>query len=313
MLTGLSAGVFWALDTVILGIAMSMNPFVSNEQALFLAPFVSTFMHDFCSSLWMLLYTGVTKQFKNVVSALKTRSGKFILLAAVLGGPIGMSGYVAAIKYIGPGYTAVISSMYPALGALFSFVFLKEKMRPFQIAGLAMSVCGVIVMGYSSGSGNGDNFLLGFICALICCVGWAAEGVICTYGMRDPSITNAHALQLRQLTSSVLYAAVILPVIGGWGFTFWAVPTKAAGVIFASAFFGTASYLCYYKALGKLGVSKAMPLNITYSTWSLVFSLILLRQIPDIKSIVCGIVIIIGSLLAAAEKGAFLKNKQLII
>ena len=55
MITGLAAGIFWALDTVILGIALAMTPFVSTEQAVFLAPFVSTFIHDFCSGIWMLL------------------------------------------------------------------------------------------------------------------------------------------------------------------------------------------------------------------------------------------------------------------
>lgn len=123
MITGLTAGILWALDTVILGIALAMTPFVSTEQAVFLAPFVSTFIHDFCSSLWMLLYMGIKKQLKNVIRALKTRSGKFIVLGALLGGPIGMSGYVAAINYIGPAYTAIISSMFPALGALLSYIF----------------------------------------------------------------------------------------------------------------------------------------------------------------------------------------------
>ena len=128
MITGLTAGILWALDTVILGIALAMTPSYQQSRRFLLAPFVSTFIHDFCSSLWMLLYMGIKKQLKNVIRALKTRSGKFIVLGALLGGPIGMSGYVAAINYIGPAYTAIISSMSPALGALLSYIFLKEKM-----------------------------------------------------------------------------------------------------------------------------------------------------------------------------------------
>ncbi|MGN0521865.1 MAG: DMT family transporter [Eubacterium sp.] len=302
MVIGLSAGILWALDTVILGVALAMSPFVTNTQAIFLAPFVSTFLHDFFSSIWMLLYTGVTKQFKNVIRALKTRSGKFILLAALLGGPIGMSGYVAAIHYIGPAYTAIISAMYPALGAFLSFIFLKEKMKPIQIAGLCASILGVVALGYQPGDSRPENFLIGFFCALLCCVGWASEGVICAYGMKDPQVSNSHALQLRQLTSALFYGIIILPILGGWNFTASAIPTKATGLIVLAALFGTASYLCYYKALRKLGVSKAMPLNITYSAWSIVFSLLILHTVPDLKSIICGIIIVAGSLIAASEK-----------
>ena len=120
MISGILAGILWGLDTVILGIALSMSTFVSTEQAIVLAPFVSTFIHDFCSSIWMLIYMGIKKQYGNILRAVKTRSGKFIILGALLGGPIGMSGYVAAINYIGPAYTAIISAMFPALGAFLS-------------------------------------------------------------------------------------------------------------------------------------------------------------------------------------------------
>lgn len=47
MTYGILAGLTWALETIILGIALGMSPFVSTEQAVFLAPFVSTFIHDF--------------------------------------------------------------------------------------------------------------------------------------------------------------------------------------------------------------------------------------------------------------------------
>ena len=80
MISGILAGILWGLDTVILGVALSMSMFVSTEQAVILAPFVSTFIHDFCSSVWMLIYMGIKKQYKNILRAVKTRSGKFIIL-----------------------------------------------------------------------------------------------------------------------------------------------------------------------------------------------------------------------------------------
>ena len=39
MITGLAAGIFWAADTIILGIALAMTPFVSTEQANFSGAF----------------------------------------------------------------------------------------------------------------------------------------------------------------------------------------------------------------------------------------------------------------------------------
>ncbi len=253
---------------------------------------------------------GIKRQYKNVLRALKTKSGKFIILGALLGGPIGMSGYVAAINFIGPAYTAIISSLFPALGAVFAFIFLKEKMTLLQIGGLLASITGVIVMGYTPGAEGGDNMLLGFICALICCVGWAAEAVICAYGMKDPNISDEHALQIRQMTSALTYGIVLLPILGGWGFTVSVIPDIATLVILASALFGTASYVFYYKAIVKIGASKAMALNITYSAWSIVFAFLLLHTLPDLKSIICGVVIVFGSLIAATDIKEFFKKKE---
>lgn len=301
MLTGIMAGVLWALDTVILGIALAMSPFTSTEQAIFLAPFVSTFLHDLFSTVWMFIYTGIRRQYKNVIRAFKTRSGKFIMLGALLGGPIGMSGYVAAIKYIGPSYTAIISAMFPALGALLSHIFLKEKMHVFQMVGLGVSICGVILLGYVPGGEIGNNVWLGFGCALLCCIGWASEAVICAYGMKDPDVSDEQALQIRQMTSAVFYGVVILPVLRGWNIASDIITTKASGIIVFAALFGTVSYLCYYRAINKLGATKAMALDITYSAWAILFSLLLLGVVPDVKSVISGIMIIAGSVAAAAD------------
>lgn len=308
MFTGLAAGILWGLDTVILGIALAMTPF---ENAALLAPFISTFLHDLFSTVWMLIYMGIKKQYRNVIRALKTRSGRFIVLAALLGGPIGMSGYVAAIKYIGPAYTAIISSMFPGLGAFLSYIFLKEKMKPIQIAGLILSIAGVVVMGYTADdSVQISNALLGFGCAILACVGWAAEAVICAYGFKDPNITDEQALQIRQATSVVFYGIAILTVMKAWPATIDITFTKASGIILLSALFGTASYLLYYRAIAKIGASKAMALNITYSAWSIVFALIILRTLPDLKSILCGIVIVFGSIVAASDLVSFSKLKR---
>lgn len=302
MFEGLTAGILWGLDTVILGVALAMTPFVSTEEAIFLAPFVSTFLHDFCSSIWMLIYMGMKRQLSNVVKALKTRSGKFIVLAALLGGPVGMSGYVAAINYIGPAYTAIISSVFPALGAFLSYIFLKEKMSKIQLAGLLISILGVIGLSYTPSSDEPSNIVIGILCALLCVFGWASEAVICAYGMQDPDVSDEHALQIRQLTSAIFYGIVILPVLSGWNFTISLMPSATLGIILLSALFGTASYVMYYRAINKIGPAKAMALNITYSAWAIVFSVILLKSLPDVKSIVLGIVVIGGSLVAANGK-----------
>ena len=109
MIYGIASGILWGLDTVLLGVVLSMSQFISTEQAIFLAPFISTFLHDIFSSVWMAVYMLFKRQLGKTFKVLKTRSGKYIMIGAILGGPVGMTGYLLAIKYIGPSYTAIIS------------------------------------------------------------------------------------------------------------------------------------------------------------------------------------------------------------
>lgn len=300
MITGLLAGVLWGVDTVIIGIGLAMTPFVSTQQAIAFAPFISTFLHDFYSSIWLLLYMGAKKQLNKTWKALKTRSGKFIVLAAILGGPLGMTGYVLSINYIGPAYTAIISALFPALGTFLSFLILKEKMKLYQLCGLAVSILGVIVLGYQPG-GTVENFFVGIICALVCVIGWASEAVICAYGMKGDEVGSEEALQIRQTTSALLYGVVLLPILGAWFTTLEIGSSSVSWIVLASAFFGTASYLCYYKAISTIGPSKSMALNITYVAWSILFAVILLHTMPSVKDIICSIVIVLGSITASCE------------
>lgn len=305
MLFGVFAGIFWALETVVLGIAMNMSPFVSSKQAIFLAPFVSTFLHDLCSAIWICIYNGVRGNLKNVFGALKTKSGKMVILAALIGGPIGMTGYVLAIKYLGSSIGAVASSVYPAIGAILAYFFLKEKMQWYRWVLLGLTLLGVYGLSYSPDI-KIDNFLLGIIGALMCAFGWGIEAVILAKSMKDPSVKREYALQIRQTTSALVYGVIILPVLKGWGFTVnlftggtgWLLPTIALAALFA-----TVSYLCYYNSIQRIGASKSMALNITYAAWAIVFSVIILKDYSMLKPlpIVCTLVVIVCGLFAAAD------------
>ncbi len=67
------------------------------------------------------------------------RPGMSVVVAALLGGPDRMSGYLIANDNIGSGLTAIISTFYPALGTLLAFILLKERMASRQIAALLVA------------------------------------------------------------------------------------------------------------------------------------------------------------------------------
>ena len=308
---GLFSGILWGLDTVVLGIALSMSPYIGTAEAIAFAAIASSFLHDACSAIWLMLYMGAKRRLKDTLAALKTRSGKVVMLGALLGGPIGMTGYVIAINNIGAAYTAIISAFYPALGAFLSFVLLKERMDAKQIAALVAALVGVMAMGYiSAGDSEMGNATLGLIGAVLAVVGWGSEAVLCAWGMRDDAVDNETALQIRETTSALAYGIVVLPLFGAWGFAASAAPSLATGVIALSALAGTASYLFYYKGISVIGAAKAMALNISYSAWAVVFGFVLQGVVPTPAMVFFCVLILAGTVLAASDWNELFGRKE---
>lgn len=299
---GIFSGILWALDTIVLGIALGMAPFIDTAQAIAFAAIVSSAFHDILCAIWLFIFMGVRGRLADTLAALKTRSGKIVMIGALLGGPIGMSGYVIAINEIGPAYTAIISAFYPAFGTLLAALVLKEKITVPRVIALACALGGIVAMSVATvGNDTMANPVLGVCCALLCVVGWGSEAVFCAWGMRDDAVDNETALQIRETTSGLVYALIVLPAFGAWSYAAGCIPTLGAGIVALAALAGTASYLFYYKGISTIGAAKGMALNISYSAWAVVLGVILLSNVPTLFELGCCVLILAGTVLAACD------------
>lgn len=299
---GFFSGILWGLDTVILGIGLATSPYIGTAEAASFASIVGSFLHDAFCAIWLFIHMASKGRLRDTLAALRTRSGKVVILGALLGGPIGMTGYVIAISNIGAAYTAIISAFYPAVGAFLSFLLLKERMTKGQVAALCAALLGVMTMGYlSTGSNEIANAPLGLLGAALTVVGWGSEAVLCAWGMKDDNVDNETALQLRETSSALVYGIAVLPLFGAWNFAFDVIPSAATGIIALSGLAGAISYLFYYKAISTIGAAKAMALNISYSAWAVIIGFILLGTVPSAPAIICCLVILVGTILSATN------------
>ena len=327
MLAGIIAGVTWALETIIISMAMCMGPLnLTTAQGILVGTLAATFLHDACSAIWALIYNGIRGKLPNVWRAFKTKSGKFVVLAATIGGPVGMTGYLLTVNNLGASIGAVASAIFPAIGTVLAYIFLKEKMKWHQWIFLILTLLGVYGLSYSPEI-NIENYLLGVIGALMCAFGWGIEAVILAKSLTDPEVTDEYALQIRQTTSALVYGVVILPIfsffgiteVKGWslvvevfaGNNGWLIPT-----IVIAAFFATVSYLFYYKAISQIGASKSMALNVTYTAWAHILCLILSvfgivdKPILTPLIITCTLVVLICGIFAAADFKTIFKKEE---
>jgi drug/metabolite transporter (DMT)-like permease len=301
MTWGLASAILWALDTVILSIALSSTVFLSTPQAIAVASFTSTFIHDTGDALYMLGFNGVRRKLGKTWKLLRSKTGLFIVIAALIGGPIGMSGYVYAVNQIGAAYTSAISAFYPAFGAVIAHFFLKDRLKPYQWGGLMVCLLGVILIGFNPDSAVQGNWILGVLGALVTVVGWGVEANIVSYAMRFGEADEECCLQIRETTSSITFMIVILPALGAWPCTLDAIASSALPIILLASLAGTASHLCYYMSIRRIGAPKSMGLNVSYSGWAVPISMLLLGTTPTPLGVICTILIIAGSIVTAID------------
>lgn len=302
MISGLLSGLFWGLDTSLLGnyFAISTATFIIP----LLIPVLVTYMHDTVSALCIHIYIAIQGQYHSVINDIKKRQSLYIMMGGLLGGPIGMCSYIASVYYIGPSITAIITSMYPAVGMLFSFLFLKEKRAVYQIIALGIAIILSISMWYT----NGDNpiqFGVGLLFSLLCVCAWGSEAVLCSYGMTVGNISNVSAICIRQTLSALIYSALFLIT-----FTIMqnsnSIEVKSQMLyIVVAAMMGTISYYFYYASLSRIGVSKTVALNISYSGFSVLFAYCLFDYTLTIEQIVIGCGIVLSGIISAYD----VKNK----
>lgn len=96
-----------------------------------------------------------------------------------------MSAYLLAIKYATAPYASSISVVYPGVGAILSYLILKERLSLRAVTGIAISLTGSFMLGFRPTGDIPDTFLKGILFAVIAVFGWASEGVIIGFTVKE--------------------------------------------------------------------------------------------------------------------------------
>ena len=298
MLNALFSGIFWGADTSFMGYYFSMYSIYFAVPLML--PIFITFIHDMVSALLINISILVTGRFNSVIEDIKKAKSKYIWLGSLLGGPIGMCSFILAIEYAGPAITAIISSIYPAVGLFFAYILLKEKRKPYQVVALFIAIAFIIALGFID-EGHTNRSIMGIIFALVCACAWGSEAVLCSYGMKSGEISNLSAICIRQNLSMITYGTMMTLYFIFFQYGESIDFNSSLAYVGMAAIFGSTSYYCYYRALATIGVSRAMALNISYTAFSAIFSYLLFGIELTISQMLIGFCIVVSGLISAYD------------
>ncbi|MEG0297361.1 MAG: DMT family transporter [Clostridium sp.] len=311
LIFGIIVGIAWGLDGVLMG-KVGANEIFSTFE---LSPLVTALFHEGFCLVWVILYLLFAKQIKGLFVLIKTKKGLVTAIAALVGAPIGMSAYLLAIKYASAPYAASISVIYPGVGAILSYLILKEKLSIRAMVGIAVSLLGSFMLGFNPSADVPAEFFKGVMFALVAVLGWALEGVIIGFAMKHIKnedhikATPQQFLALRYLVSTIAYAFIVVPMIGGYGV---AADIVSSGLVWSYAgiaILGAITYLSWYKAVDLIGAAMGTALNSTAALWSIIFSAVLFGEKITLSLAFWGAVIVLGVFIFAIDSKTFKKKK----
>jgi drug/metabolite transporter (DMT)-like permease len=304
------SGLLWAASGTALYLASSKNPYVQPVEAVGLviaAALSMAMIHDATAAIIGFIFNTINGKSKEFLRTLRTRPGKIVCLGAIMGGPVGLSGSILGITMAGSAYAMPITATYPALAAILSTVFLKEKNPARVWFGILFCIAGALVIGYTPAEET-SNFKLGIALSCLAALGWAIEGVVSTYGMDtlDPDVV----VNIRETVSALVFAVIVLPALAlsgllggipGWTITLKALAAPAVLIVVLAGCFGCVSDFMWYRAMNSTGVARAMALNICYAMWSVLLGVLLTDQELSFQSLAGAGIIVAGALLVVAN------------
>jgi drug/metabolite transporter (DMT)-like permease len=212
MTTGAFSGLTYGIYTVLVLVAGYYEPLVS-AAGLLAGPYVCSGLNDLFAGIWLTAYNAKSGRIREMGRSLNTFPGKMIVIGSILGGPIANGAYLVGLAMAGA-YAIPISALCSLFGAIFAWIFLKQKITKRVMLGMLVCVAGAIIINWTKPEGS-DNFTLGIIFSFVAAICWALEGVFATYG--GAMIDTDVAVNLRQLISGIVDLFVIVPIVGGLG------------------------------------------------------------------------------------------------
>lgn len=238
---------------------------------------VGAAVNDICSAVWTLIYAAIIGRLGDFGRSLKTKPGRILIVAAIIGGPIASTAYVVGLQMAGS-IIVPIAALNAAIGAIIGRMIFKQPLTKGMVGGIVICFAAAVLIGstgMSFGEGFSGEMLLGMIAAFCAALGWGIEGAVGGYAccMVDTEI----AICIRQCTSGIVNAVILcslLAMIGGDGIgSGLALVGHALAdgpsiwMFFIGGVFASWSFKFWYKGASMCGAALGMGCNGTYAFW----------------------------------------------
>ncbi len=204
--------------------------------------------------------------------------------------------FAYATLSISAGTAAVLNATAPLFAALVGYVWLHDKLRPLQCAGLAVGFAGVVLLVWDRMSVNVEGAVAA---AAACLVATLSYGVAVNFTKKKlagvPALVNATGSQIAASLLLLPLAAVYWPVkVPGAASWYSAV---ALGVVCTGI-----AFVLYFRLIARIGPSKAITVTYLVPVFGMLWGLIFLHEPISAGMVAACLVVFVGIALATGKR-----------
>jgi len=281
----LLTAIFWG-GTFVAGRLVAQN----------VGPYSIAFLRFTIASILLLL---MTWRIEGKLPKLKKSQIMPVVLLGITGIFIYNIMFFKALKIIEAGRAALIIATCPIFITICSAIFLKEKINPVKVLGIAISVCGAIIViskGHISRIFEG-GLGLGELYIFCCVLSWVAYSLIGKAVMKNLS-------PLASVSYSVVVGAVALAVPAFFEGLVRNIASQSAVdwlcISYLSVFGTVIGFVWYYQGVERIGPTKAGLFINLVPISAILCAFFILRE-PITPSLAAGAVLVIS--------GVYLTNR----
>ncbi|MCI0517675.1 MAG: DMT family transporter [Woeseiaceae bacterium] len=205
--------------------------------------------------------------------------------------------FAYATLSLSAGTAAVLNATAPLFGALVGYVWLRDKLRPLQCAGLALGFAGVVLLVWDRTSVNVEGAV---VAAAACLVATLSYGVAANFTKKklagSPALANATGSQITAallllLPLAVLYWPEDIPSAASW-YSAAALGVLCTGIAFA----------LYFRLIARIGPAKAITVTYLVPVFGMVWGLMFLHEPISAGMVAACLVVFLGVALATGKR-----------
>lgn len=211
-------------------------------------------------------------------------------VAAFVGNALPFTMLAWSTEHIATGLTAVLNASTPLFAALFAALYLHDKLRPAQVAGLMIGFAGVAL---AAGFGRGDLAGSSWLGSLAAVAAGACYGAAFAYMRRHLVDIPPIAAATGQLIAGTVMLApfvVLTSAVDGFEPT----PTRLLAVVVLGVVGTGIAYVINYRLLADLGPTKTALTTYIIPVVAVMLGVIFLDESFTVRIVLGGILIALG-------------------